>query len=469
MTTSSARPRLPALFGLALALAFCNAVHAQDATAEAAASAATDAIKSDDAQSDDARSDDTKREAASQDPASDAGAAEGKDHPLVGRYEGARIRAYKQSEFDEASLLQAPVDYQALVDRDALDDRSGAEWLKLEGRHTRIRYEAPAERSSLELYRNYETKLKANGFEQVYACNDNTCLAGTRKDPSQLGDLLDNFDVADNGRHYANHARYGLYKATRPEGIAYVALLAGDSDEGHILPRVLVDVVETKSMDTGKVKTDAPAQPPAQPPVAEPEAPVTQAREPAIQEREPVIQEREPAIKDAEPKIEERAPAVEEPPAPVEESKAAAPGLAEATPPLLEPPAPEAKTASAEEMASAIASTGNISVYGILFDFDKSDIKPESRPQLDQISQLLKDDAALKVAVIGHTDNKGTPAYNLALSQRRAEAVVHTLNRDYGIAGDRLRPQGKGDTEPVASNDSDAGRARNRRVELARR
>jgi outer membrane protein OmpA-like peptidoglycan-associated protein len=70
--------------------------------------------------------------------------------------------------------------------------------------------------------------------------------------------------------------------------------------------------------------------------------------------------------------------------------------------------------------------------------------------------------------VIGHTDNKGTPAYNLALSQRRADAVVQSLTRDYGIAGARLRPQGKGDTQPVADNVSDAGRAKNRRVELAK-
>lgn len=351
----------------------------------------------------------------------------GKDHPLVGRYEGANIRAYKQSEFDEAALLQAPVDYKSMEERDATEDRSGKEWLKVEGRHTRIRYEAPAERSSLELFRNYESKLKANGFEQIYACSDNACLAGARKDPSQLGDLLDNFDIADNGRHYANHARYGLYKASRPQGVAYVALLAGDSDEGHILPRVLVDVVETKSMDGDKIKTVTPAK--------APEAPIT--------DRDTKVTDREPKIQDREPKIQEHPTQVKETQAPV-------------------------KTSSAAEMASAIAHTGNISVYGILFDFDKSVIKPESKPQLDQISQLLKNDAALKVAVIGHTDNKGTPAYNLALSQRRADAVVQSLTRDYGIAGTRLRPEGKGDTQPVADNASDAGRAKNRRVELAK-
>ncbi|MGO1068190.1 OmpA family protein [Lysobacter sp. CA199] len=412
--------RLSRLLGLTLAIAACFSAHAQTPSTQQAADDAADAIKSEPADS----------------------AETGKDHPLVGRYEGATIRAYKQSQFDEASLLQAPVDYQSLVERNALEDRAGPEWLKLEGRHTRIRYEAPAERSSLELLRNYESKLKANGFAQVYACNDNACLAGTRKDPSQLGDLLDNFDIADNGRHYANHARYGLYKATRPEGIVYVALLAGDSDEGHILPRVLVEVVETKSMDADKVKAVEPAVKPAQ-------AAVVERKEPAVTDREPTIQEREPKIQDREPKIQEHTPPLKQAPA-------------------KEEPAAQVKTSSAAEMASAIAHTGNISVYGILFDFDKSDIKPESKPQLEQITQLLKDDATLKVAVIGHTDNKGTPAYNLALSQRRADAVVQSLARDYGIASARLRPQGKGDTEPVADNASDAGRAKNRRVELAR-
>lgn len=72
------------------------------------------------------------------------------DDALVGRYEGSSIIFYKVSEFDDAALLTAPVDYNALLQRNAVDDRSGDEWLKLEGKITQIRYSAPQGRSSLE-------------------------------------------------------------------------------------------------------------------------------------------------------------------------------------------------------------------------------------------------------------------------------------------------------------------------------
>jgi len=124
-------------------------------------------------------------------------------------------------------------------------------------------------------------------------------------------------------------------------------------------------------------------------------------------------------------------------------------------------------TVKASELATAIAKSGKVALYGIYFDFDKADLKPESKPQLDEISTLLKNDAALKLMVVGHTDNKGGAAYNLDLSKRRADAVVVALTGD-GIAADRLLAQGMGSAAPVASNDSDEGRAKNRRVELVK-
>jgi outer membrane protein OmpA-like peptidoglycan-associated protein len=124
-------------------------------------------------------------------------------------------------------------------------------------------------------------------------------------------------------------------------------------------------------------------------------------------------------------------------------------------------------TVKASELATAIAKSGKVALYGIYFDFDKADLKPESKPQLDEISTLLKNDAALKLMVVGHTDNKGGAAYNLDLSKRRADAVVAALGSD-GIATDRLLAQGMGSAAPVASNDSDEGRAKNRRVELVK-
>ena len=125
-------------------------------------------------------------------------------------------------------------------------------------------------------------------------------------------------------------------------------------------------------------------------------------------------------------------------------------------------------TVSAAEMQSAIASTGRIALYGIFFDFDKAEVKPESKPALDEIAKLLADNPDLKVLIVGHTDNVGKFDYNIKLSERRAKAVVEALKRDYGVDGGRLRPAGVGMMAPTATNDTDDGRAKNRRVELVK-
>lgn len=123
---------------------------------------------------------------------------------------------------------------------------------------------------------------------------------------------------------------------------------------------------------------------------------------------------------------------------------------------------------AASELGSAIASTGKIALYGILFDTDKAQLKPASNAQLEQIGGLLKNDAALKLMIVGHTDNQGSVAHNQELAKRRADAVVAALTAQYGIAADRLIAQGMGSSAPVASNDSEDGRAKNRRVELVK-
>lgn len=123
-------------------------------------------------------------------------------------------------------------------------------------------------------------------------------------------------------------------------------------------------------------------------------------------------------------------------------------------------------TVNASEMAAKIGNTGSIALYGIYFDFNKADLKPESTPTLEQIAQLLKNDGALKLLVVGHTDNVGTFDFNTGLSQRRAASVVSALVGNYGIAKNRLTPVGVSFAAPVASNKSEEGRSKNRRVEL---
>lgn len=117
-------------------------------------------------------------------------------------------------------------------------------------------------------------------------------------------------------------------------------------------------------------------------------------------------------------------------------------------------------------MEKGLKAEGKIALYGILFDTDQVEIKPESKPQLEEMAKFLHAEPALKVYIVGHTDNQGTLDHNVGLSQRRAEAVVKALSSDFGIDSHRLMSKGLANFAPVASNQSEEGRAKNRRVEL---
>lgn len=121
------------------------------------------------------------------------------------------------------------------------------------------------------------------------------------------------------------------------------------------------------------------------------------------------------------------------------------------------------------ELARGLDQEGRVALYGILFDFDRASIRAESRPQLEQMARMLSEQPALSVYLVGHTDNQGTLDDNMELSRRRAEEVVRTLIANYGILGERLTPMGVADLAPLASNASEEGRARNRRVEMVAR
>ena len=125
-------------------------------------------------------------------------------------------------------------------------------------------------------------------------------------------------------------------------------------------------------------------------------------------------------------------------------------------------------TVNAAALAEDITRTGHTAVYGIYFDTGKWEVKPESDAALKAIAAVLQQDAALKLHVVGHTDNVGELPMNLELSRRRAGAVVQILSAKYGVAPARLRPDGVGPLAPVASNESEEGRAKNRRVELVK-
>lgn len=291
-----------------------------------------------------------------------------KDHPLIGRYAGSEITAYKVAEFNEQRFVNAPLDIRA--DGETFTEANS---FKVEGRITDIRYDAPKDRSALEIMRNYEESLKSKGFEAVYACANESCFKG------KTSLYRFNFVAGDGpiNYRYDTGVRYLLAKATRPSGDVYAAIVIGES-KGN--PLVHVIAADLKPMETGQI-----------------------------------------AFIDA------------------------------------------------SAMAQSMAANGRVALYGILFDFDKAEIRAESRPTLDEIAKFLKASPALSVVVTGHTDSKGAFDYNVDLSKRRAAAVVAELTSRYGIAAARLTPFGAGMASPIAPNEDEAGRARNRRVELVER
>jgi len=122
---------------------------------------------------------------------------------------------------------------------------------------------------------------------------------------------------------------------------------------------------------------------------------------------------------------------------------------------------------TASNMFEALNRDGRISLY-INFDFGKSVIRDESNPIIEQIVQMMKSNPDLKIGVEGHTDNVGSPASNKILSEARAKSVVSAIVGQ-GISADRLTPAGYGQDKPIADNNTEEGRAKNRRVELVRK
>lgn len=121
---------------------------------------------------------------------------------------------------------------------------------------------------------------------------------------------------------------------------------------------------------------------------------------------------------------------------------------------------------TADAMATGLSDAGQVAVYGIYFDTGKSDLKPESDAALNEIATLMKAHPALKVYIVGHTDMVGDAASNVKLAQARAQSVVNSLTTKSGVAAGRLIAYGAGPYAPVATNKTEEGRAKNRRVEL---
>lgn len=280
--------------------------------------------------------------------------AKSADHPLITAYPGSVINKHTVKEYDEYEL--------------PLGQIKGGQFTKtqrLEGKITLLDYSYPVNRSTLEVFRNYEESLKKGGFEILFHCFQRECGNGSTntkglsifQSPLAFGEM-----------------RYLAAKLARDQGDVYLALhiKAGSNHDRH----TYLAVIESKPMDKGLV------------------------------------------------------------------------------------------TVNAEALANEIAQSGHASVYGILFDTDSATIKPQSTPALLEISKLMKQKSALKLFVVGHTDNVGTLEHNRDLSNRRASAIFNALTSQFGVAPARLSAHGVGPLAPISSNSTDQGRAKNRRVEL---
>lgn len=295
---------------------------------------------------------------------------EGKDHPLVSRFQGAILHNYGVINFEQ---VKVPVS--------ATSDQT------VEGKVYNYYYVIPAERSALEVFRTYKSALEQSGFKILIACEQERDCENQQLDrharlwtnrPDAWKGGYDPLSRVDSNGNYP--PRYLAARLKRPGGDVTVLLLthapsSTEKGDGVGAPYFL-QVIEAKAMESGNV------------------------------------------------------------------------------------------TVKADAISKGLAAEGKMALYGIFFDTAKAEVKPESKAQLEEMAGLLASQKALKVYIVGHTDNQGTLEGNLALSQKRAEAIAAALAKDYKIDPKRMLARGAASFAPLASNGSETGRARNRRVEL---
>lgn len=280
-----------------------------------------------------------------------------KDHSMLPRYPGAKLRTHKKVDTETITIPMA---------RNATDKTP----LKLTGDLARHTYEIQNV-STLKVYENYKAALLNGGFSFISQCELDQC--GTDKQASELGGQV---SVEDNVYNWYRKPYYVLAKKALPTGNVYAAIFIGGHEDEVGLQQI---ILEEKSVQTGLVNVNA------------------------------------------------------------------------------------------DQLKQQIDADGKALIYGIYFDTGKADIKAESKPTLDAIADLLKRNSDLLLYVVGHTDDTGDGAANVTLSKQRADSVVAALVKDYQIAANRLQAQGVGPYAPASNNTSDAGKQKNRRVELVKR
>jgi len=309
-----------------------------------------------------------------------------KDHPWTGRYAGSTILLQSVAAFDEFTFPAGKAQ--------SAGGKRFSHTVRAEGRLTRTVYVTPPGRSSLEVFRNFQTQLQGQGFVVEFQCAGVDGCGEPFKElkyhwNNKVTQVGGGSVTGDRGRFAqsvfdgARDIRYALMRKGQGPQAAYVGLYVTLNQGGtfgdvsrSLNERVtaLVEVVEPKAMET------------------------------------------------------------------------------------------RIETVGSDSIASTLRTGGAVALYGLLFDTDQAVLRPQSEPQLAEMVKYLRGNAA-KVYVVGHTDNQGALDYNLGLSDRRAKAVAEALVKR-GVPAARIAARGVGPLAPTASNADEAGRSKNRRVEL---
>lgn len=324
-----------------------------------------------------------------------------KDPGWLKRYEGSFIVSYEHRNFDAvkfpaSKLLPVPDQSDAYNNRVQRAETNR----EVEGEYDRLVYLAPADRSPLEVMRNYLDLVEEGGGKVVYRCTDTDCggeLNGNDHGGGTQGLLEQIYPQSRVKDENFSNGKCATGDTPGEQHYSLVTLPDGAGGE-----RTLGILAYTLRSSTYCMAQDGRT------------AVLVVAVSPKARERKMV-------------------------------------------------------TVTSDEMAKALAADGRIALYGIQFDTNKSTLKPESLDTIAQIAKLLQAQPALKLDVVGHTDNAGDAAANQKLSQRRADAVVTALVEEHGIDEARLAASGEGLGKPVADNATEEGRAKNRRVELVKR
>lgn len=322
------------------------------------------------------------------------------DAKLLPRYEGAFIVSFTRLGFTDFNLPLSPLEATDKVDGNNNHVFAPKQSKDVEGLLTRIVYLLPAQRSPLEVLRNYEDVLEKAGGEVLFRCKGEACGGSdTRSSSGGGGDM-------SLMMHFFSEKT--LKDAAFSNGAC--ALTSSITDQRYVSAKLPVEggdaylAVHTFTISDGSNYCGA---------FTGRTVAVVQLVEPKAREKKMVV-------------------------------------------------------VQAAEMAKTIDSAGKVALYGILFDTDKAELKPESDPTLQEIATLLKTNPGLNVVIVGHTDSAGNFDYNIDLSKRRAAAVVAALAKRFQVPAERMKSAGVGMVAPAAANSTDEGRAKNRRVEVVR-